>query len=50
MLCWTDTQWVYPPNSNYASNRWFLVALTYEYGHGYVHSSFVYDQISVPHC
>lgn len=39
MLCWTDSQWVYPPSSNYASNRWFRVS-SYV-GTGYVHSSLV---------
>ena len=51
MVCWTDSQWVYPPNSNYASPRWFRV-WTYALGAsgGYVHSSLVANQTSVPHC
>ncbi|GHE56910.1 hypothetical protein ACWF95_08070 [Streptomyces vinaceus] len=48
MLCWTDSQWVYPPSSNYASNRWFRVS-SYV-GTGYVHSSLVGGQTSVGHC
>lgn len=44
MDCYTDFQWSY---GNYWSNRWF-------YGYngywGYVHSSYVYNQISVPRC
>ena len=44
MDCYEDWQWYY---GNYNSNRWF-------YGYngywGYVHSSFVYNQIGVRHC
>ena len=50
MICWTDSQWVYPPNSNYSSNRWFMVEPEYDLNIGYVHSSFVYNQITVPRC
>jgi hypothetical protein len=46
MQCWIDSQWVYPPNSDYASPRWFRIS-GYE---GYVHSSLVENQTSVPHC
>ena len=51
MMCWLDNQWVYPPNSNYASPRWFKVG-TYALGGsiGYVHSSLVANQTAVPHC
>jgi hypothetical protein len=46
MQCWTDGQWVNPPNSDYGSARWFKVG-----GYvGYVHSSLVENQTSVPHC
>ncbi|MBT2406611.1 hypothetical protein J7I97_11825 [Streptomyces sp. ISL-87] len=48
MLCWVDNQWVYPPYSNYASNRWFRVSSAV--GTGYVHSSLVANQTSVGHC
>ncbi|AXE24675.1 hypothetical protein C0216_15470 [Streptomyces globosus] len=48
MKCRLDSQWVYPPSSNYASNRWFRVASPV--GTGYVHSSLVAAQTSVPHC
>jgi hypothetical protein len=50
MICWTDSQSVSPPNSNYTSSRWFKVEPTYDVNIGYVHSSFVYHQITVPHC
>ncbi|MEU9378324.1 SH3 domain-containing protein [Streptomyces sp. NPDC048255] len=48
MLCWLDNQWVYPPSSNYASNRWFRVSSSV--GTGYVHSSLVANQTGVGHC
>ncbi|MEU9982836.1 SH3 domain-containing protein [Streptomyces sp. NPDC050856] len=48
MLCWVDSQWVYPPSSNYASNRWFKVNSAK--GQGYVHSSLVAGQTSVGRC
>ncbi|MDR7327334.1 MULTISPECIES: SH3 domain-containing protein [Catenuloplanes] len=48
MLCWTDNQWVSPPNSDYSSNRWFLV--NSPVGTGYVHSSLVEGQRSVGRC
>ncbi|MEV0566686.1 hypothetical protein ACQEVZ_27650 [Dactylosporangium sp. CA-152071] len=47
MVCYTDAQWVYPPNSNYASNRWFYVNSPTG---GYIHSSLVASQVSTPHC
>lgn len=47
MVCFTDTQWVYPPNSNYASNRWFKVNSPVN---GYIHSSLVASQVSTPGC
>jgi hypothetical protein len=46
MQCWLDGQWVNPPNSDYGSARWFRIS-GYE---GYVHSSLVERQTSVPHC
>jgi len=48
MLCWQDTQWVYPPNTNYASPRWFEVSSPY--GVGFVHSALVSNQTGVGHC
>ena len=46
MVCWVDSQWVHPPNSDYSSNRWFKIG-----GYvGYVHSSLVENQTSVPRC
>jgi hypothetical protein len=48
MLCWVDSQWVSPPNSDYTSNRWFLVSSPV--GTGYVHSSLVENQTAVGHC
>lgn len=50
MMCWTDSESVSPPNSNYTSKRWFKVNPTYTVDVGYVHSSFVYRQITVPRC
>jgi uncharacterized protein YraI len=48
MLCWVDYQWVYPPNSDYASNRWFFSSTPV--GVGYIHSSLVEGQTVVGHC
>jgi hypothetical protein len=48
MLCWTDAQWVHPPNSDYASPRWFLSSTPV--GTGYIHSSLVENQTSVGYC
>jgi uncharacterized protein YraI len=48
MYCWVDSQWVYPPASDYSSPRWFRISgggAT-----GYAHSSLVENQSSVPHC
>jgi hypothetical protein len=45
MRCWADTSWWY---GNYSSPRWFYV--TVGWSGGWVHSSFVLGQISVPHC
>lgn len=51
MMCWIDSQWVYPPNSNYASPRWFKVGTLALGGSvGYVHSSLVANQTSVSRC
>ncbi|WKU04959.1 hypothetical protein [Micromonospora sp. HUAS LYJ1] len=47
MVCWIDSQWVYPPSSNYASNRWFRVNSPTS---GYIHSSLVANQVSTPAC
>lgn len=47
MVCWTDAQWVYPPDSNYASNRWFYINSPHT---GYIHSSLVANQVSTPQC
>ena len=48
MQCWVDNQWVYPPNSDYASNRWFRASTPV--GTGYIHSSLVDNQASFGHC
>lgn len=48
MLCWTDNQWVYPPNSDYAANRWFTVSSPV--GTGFVHFSLVEGQRPVDRC
>jgi len=45
MRCWTDSSWWY---GNYNSPRWFYVSVGSS--GGWVHSSFVWAQISVPHC
>jgi hypothetical protein len=47
MLCWIDAQWA---TGNYSSNRWFRVEPAYDPNVGYVHSSLVANQVSVPHC
>lgn len=51
MKCWLDTQPVSPPQSNFTSGRWFLVdTLALGGSVGYVHSSFVANQIETPPC
>ena len=51
MVCWVDTQMVRPPNSDYASARWFKVdAPTVGVYKAYVHSSLVEAQTSVGPC
>jgi hypothetical protein len=50
MICWVTGQTVSPPNSNYTSNRWFKVEPAYDFTVGYVHSSLVIDQATVPAC
>lgn len=47
MICWVDAQWA---TGNYASNRWFEVEPAYDPAVGFVHSSLVANQVSVPHC
>ncbi|MEU0884074.1 hypothetical protein ABZ345_36230 [Lentzea sp. NPDC005914] len=51
MVCWIDTQMVRPPDSDYASARWFKVDVpsvgVYK---AYVHSSLVESQSSVGIC
>lgn len=47
MVCWTDAQWVYPPQSDYGSPRWFRINSP---ANGYVHSSLVENQVSTPRC
>lgn len=48
MTCWYDTGTVvYPPNSNYPSNRWFRISSP---RYGYIHSSLIANQASVPKC
>ncbi|NGY65350.1 hypothetical protein G7043_41300 [Lentzea sp. NEAU-D13] len=48
MQCWTDSQWVHPPASDYSSPRWFR--LSTPWGVGYTHSSLVEGQTSVGKC
>ena len=45
MVCYTDGPW---DGGNYTSNRWFYVYAGST--GGWVHSSFVSDQVSVPAC
>lgn len=44
--CWRDGSWA---TGNYSSNRWFLVYLA-DGREGFVHSSFVQNQVSSPNC
>lgn len=44
--CWRDGSWA---TGAYSSNRWFLVVLS-DMREGFVHSSFVGQQPSVPNC
>lgn len=46
MICWTDAQWY---SVNYSSNRWFKVSTPYT-STTWMHSSEVYNQITVSHC
>lgn len=46
MQCWRDGGWA---NGRYNSNRWFLMELS-NGQEGFVHSSFVTNQTSVPNC
>ena len=46
MTCWIDNTWYY---GNYWSNRWFGGWGATGYW-GYVPASYVYYQVSVPHC
>lgn len=51
MLCWVDTENVTSRSySNYNSKRWFKVRVVATGRVGYVHSSYVYYQISVGRC
>jgi hypothetical protein len=50
MICWRDGQVVSPPNSDYTSGRWFLVATTDSGARGFVHSSLIEGQVSVRRC
>ena len=47
VFCWTDAQWA---TGNYSSNRWFYVNPSYDNRNGYVHSSLIANQPSVPRC
>lgn len=47
MWCWTDHQWF---NGNYGSSRWFRGQTHHGGAVGFVHSSYVYYQTSVPRC
>jgi hypothetical protein len=47
MRCWVDYQWA---TGNYRSPRWFW-GQSYHNGYwGYVHSSYVQRQVTVPRC
>jgi hypothetical protein len=46
MQCWRDAGWA---TGRYSSNRWFLMELS-NGQEGFVHSSFVTNQTSVPNC
>ncbi len=46
MQCWRDGGWA---TGRYSSNRWFLMELS-NGQEGFVHSSFVTNQTSVPNC
>ncbi|WP_306367974.1 hypothetical protein [Nocardiopsis sp. CC223A] len=48
MQCWMDAQYVSPPDSDYASARWFR--LDTAWGIGWTHSSLVENQTTVGHC
>lgn len=45
MVCWIDDSWA---TGEYSSNRWFYVAAAPK--KGFIHSSKVTDQVSVPNC
>jgi hypothetical protein len=47
MHCWTDSQWIYPPNTDHASPRWFGLYAPWSYG--YPQSALVETQTSVGH-
>lgn len=47
MYCWADEGWY---TGNYASNRWFVVSINGQPGQWFIHSSYVYYQVSIPHC
>ena len=47
MVCWTDGQWVNPPDSDYGSARWFKINSP---ANGFVHSSLIESQVSTPRC
>lgn len=50
MLCWIDMY--YGSTGNYFSHRWFYVRYSNWFGSisRWVHSSYVYYQVWVPHC
>lgn len=47
MICWVDHQNF---TGNYTSRRWFYGQEYSRGSYGYVHSSYVFRQIRVPHC
>ncbi len=47
MHCWYDGAWY---TGNYSSNRWFEVYPPGLPGLWLIHSSYVYNQVSVGHC
>lgn len=54
MICYADA-YKYAYTGNYSSRRWFYIEFKYDIfnwrtAYGWVHSSYVYYQTSVPHC
>ncbi len=47
MICWET---VSSFDGNYTSNRYFIVNISGQSGEWFIHSSYVFDQTSVPNC